>query len=454
VAISRIKIWSAGEVLLASDLNGEFNNIILAGTDLVFPAGKALSMAGFAINLDPLGTSSISASVNGRIDLALAGTTLFRFNTVASAVNGIDLTASATLNPVTVAPFGSDTDIGWNLNAKGAGRVNVANSPTGIPENVAFATAAAASALTISLKGINGNDPSAINPVKVPFRNATVATGDITILSVTAATSLVVSSGSTLGTANSIAFRLWVVGFNDGGTFRLGVINCLSGTSIYPLSGFGIASATAEGGSGTADSAQVFYTGTAVTSKAYTVLGYVTYESGLATAGTWSATPTRIQPIQKDTALPGTVMQTASTFTGAVATGTTVIPWDDTIPQITEGDQYMSQAITPTSSANILFIDSLFHGANSQAAGMDLTVALFQDATANALTAGDQFGGQNTVEQVNLHYAMLSGTTSSTTFRIRAGSDLAGTTTFNGIAAARKLGGIINSFLEIKEIMA
>jgi hypothetical protein len=86
-------------------------------------------------------------------------------------------------------------------------------------------------------------------------------------MTMTAATSLVVSSGSTLGAANNTPFRLWLVGFNDAGTFRLGVVNCLSGTSIYPLGQFPIASSTAEGGAGAADSAQVFYTGTAVAAK-------------------------------------------------------------------------------------------------------------------------------------------------------------------------------------------
>ncbi len=451
MAISRIKVWSSGEVLTSADLNGEINNIILAGTDLVFPAGKAFGMAGFAINLDPLGTSSISASVNGRIDLALAGTTLFRFNTVASAVNGIDLTASATLNPVTVAPFGSDTDIGWNLNAKGAGRVNVANSPTGIPENVAFAASIGASALTISLKGINGNDPSAINPVKVPFRNVTVATGDLTILSITSATSLVVPSTATLGTSNNTAFRLWIVGFNDAATFRLGVINCLSGGSVYPLSGFGIASSTLIAAA--SNSAQVFYTGTAVTSKAYALLGYVTYESGLATAGTWSATPTRIQPIQVGTALPGSIVQIASNATGAVGSGSTLIPFDDTIPQITEGNEYMTQAITPSSTASLLRITASAFLASS-AAAQSLTMALFQDATANALAAVQDttYGANGSLTSV-LRHSMLAGIASSTTFRIRAGGSQAGTTTFNGFNAARIYGGVSASYLQIEEIM-
>jgi hypothetical protein len=230
----------------------------------------------------------------------------------------------------------------------------------------------AGSALTVALKTLAGTDPTASDPVYVVFRNTTPATGDYTVITVTSATSVVVSSGSTLGTVNAQAFRVWVVGFNDAGTFRLSVINCLNPNpwNIFALSQFSIASSTAEGGAGAADSVFVFYTGAAVTSKAYTVLGYATWETGLATAGTWSAGPTRLELFRPWTPLPGAVISQVETFTGAVATGTTVLPSDDTIPQITEGDQYMTQAIIPTSAANVLNVEAQGNFAHSAAITM------------------------------------------------------------------------------------
>lgn len=167
-----------------------------------------------------------------------------------------------------------------------AGIVNLSQL-TG-PVNVGLAASVGSSALTISLKGVDGNDPSASNPVYVPFRNVTAATGTPTWLSVTAATSIVVSSGSTLGMTSGVAATLAIVAINDGGTFRLGVINPL----VRPLND-GIVSTTAEGGAGAADSAGVIYTGTAATSKAMTVLGYATITA--ATAGTWAAVPTTLK---------------------------------------------------------------------------------------------------------------------------------------------------------------
>lgn len=312
------------------------------------------------------------------------------------------------------------------------------------------------SALTVAIKTLAGADPSVTDPVRVVFRNATAATGDYTILDITAATSLVISSGSTMGTANSTAFRLWIVGFNDAGTFRLGAVNCLSGVNIMPLSAWGIASSTAEGGAGAADSAQVFYTGTAVTSKAYSVLGYASYETGLATAGTWSAVPTRLQLFGSGVPLPGVLIQATRTDFPSVATGTTQIPNDNTIPQITEGDEYMTRAITPASAANVLRVAGNLTLSSSGGAGSGITAALFQDSTANALKAIFQrsVASVSITAPLILSHAMLAGTSSSTTFRVRAGPNSAVTMTFNGESGSQYFGGVMNSFLHVEEIMA
>lgn len=324
------------------------------------------------------------------------------------------------------------------------------------PSNLSIACSVGSNALTIALKTFAGSDPSTGSPILVPFRSATAASGDMDVLTISAATSLVISAGSSLGTANNVAFRFWIVGFNDGGTFRLGVINCRSGTNIYPLAGFGIASSTAEGGAGGADSAQTFYTGSAVTSKAYTVLGTLTYESGLGTAGTYASAPTRVSVYAPWMALPGAVVQVAGNQTGAVATGTTTLPYDDTIPQNTDGDQYMTQAITPNSASNVLRIQHTGSYSNSAATGSYFGTALFQDSTADALAAS--YSGRDVSSratgQINLYHSMVAGTTSSTTFNIRTGWNVAGTTTFNGDNGGRVFGGVCSSVLNIQEIMA
>ncbi len=325
----------------------------------------------------------------------------------------------------------------------------------------------AANAMTIAIKTLAGVDPSAADPVFVLIRNATAATGDYSVLKLTAATSFVVSSGSTLGTANNAPFRGWVVGFNDAGTFRLGVINCLAtsanaisstvrdASSIYPLGQFPVASSTAEGGAGAADSAQVFYTGTAVTSKAYAVLGHFSYESGLATAGTYASAPTRLELHHRSDPLPGAIIQTVRSASGTMATGadTTAIPDSNSAPTSAQGDQFMSQAITRTSAANVL--DVHHEGVYTAATTGVFTVTLNTDID-NAVVAAVQeditaSGGRRTIP---LTYRMLAGTTASPTFKIRAGAGTTAVTTFNGIAGAARLAGALASFLQINEVMA
>ena len=150
------------------------------------------------------------------------------------------------------------------------------------------------------------------------------------------------------------------------------------------------------------------------------------------------------------------VQQVVATQIGAVATGTTVIPLDDTIPQITEGDEYMTAAITPMSATSKLLIEVVFNFAINNA--NVVSMALFQDATANALRAvGDAppniSGTTNFPGQMMLRHEMTSGTTSATTFRVRAGtSSGGGTVTFNGASAARLYGGVMASSITITEI--
>lgn len=153
----------------------------------------------------------------------------------------------------------------------------------------------------------------------------------------------------------------------------------------------------------------------------------------------------------------GFPIQIVNTSTSTAATGTTAIPYDDTIPQITEGDQYMTLAVTPTSTTSKLLID-IKAWVSFSVASKVIVGALFQDATANALAGTAEFqsatGGSPT--EMNFNHSMTAGTTSSTTFRFRAGQETGagGTLTFNGQAGTRKLGGVTLSSITITEYRA
>lgn len=141
-------------------------------------------------------------------------------------------------------------------------------------------------------------------------------------------------------------------------------------------------------------------------------------------------------------------IQSNRTQTGAFATGDTVIPLDDTIPQISEGTEFMTVAITPTNATHTLIIDVLatLYCANAYR----IIGALFQDTTANALAAAVGYSATYGYVQVAIHYEMVAGTTEETTFRFRAGAEL-GTMAFNG-SSSRIFGGVSISSLSVREI--
>ena len=144
----------------------------------------------------------------------------------------------------------------------------------------------------------------------------------------------------------------------------------------------------------------------------------------------------------------GSAVQVVNVQSGAVATGTTAMPLDDTIPQITEGDEYMTLAITPTSASNKLKIEVAINGASTSA---DEIAALFVGTTANALNVGSRTSSGNWRQQLNILHYMDSGATSELTFRVRAGGT-SGTYTFNGHSSARTYGGTFISSITITEI--
>jgi len=199
-------------------------------------------------------------------------------------------------------------------------------------DNAKIVASRTGNAETHSLKTAAGSDPSAADPVRVAFRNAV---GDgFDIIEQTAALSVTISSGSTLGLPASTPTNVWVVLFNDSGTLRLGVVVCRLSDGVYPLQDNVLESSTAEGGAGAADSAGVIYTGTAVTSKPMRVLWR--HEYSLATPGTWNTAPTNRQPYGAGVRLPGEVIQRRFASTSDYNTITGTIPVDDTIPQSTE----------------------------------------------------------------------------------------------------------------------
>lgn len=150
MSISRVKTWSAGEVLTASDLNGEFNNLLNNPVDLWSPAAKAADFNGFEIVVDADADSSITADTDDRLDVRLGGVDLFIFNgTTSSCVNGLTLFGTATGTPAYIRANGSDSNTGVDLRdangnetlktaavASAVNEVTITNAATGNPARI------------------------------------------------------------------------------------------------------------------------------------------------------------------------------------------------------------------------------------------------------------------------------------------------------------------------------
>lgn len=332
--------------------------------------------------------------------------------------------------------------------------------------NASWSVSVAANAITIALKTKAGTDPSATDPVLVSFRKSPITDGGYVVRTVTSALSLVISAGSTLGFSSSMKGRIYVGFIDNSGTVELCAWNPqLTGGGLSIKSEQSLQSTTAEGGAGGADSASTIYSTTARTSVAFRYGAYFDIQTS-ATAGNWSNAPTVIQPIGPKTPITGDIISSLRSAVVASTTGTTVVPFDNTEPQDTEGDSYASPVSTPQGWANLIRISSRFVVSNT-AAG-HITIALFNSVSANALTASTtKLTAANDVAVLEIDHLLVARDMNGggapgigETYSIRIGNSAAGTTRVNGSAGAALfnptggglIGGRPNSWYQVDEI--
>lgn len=146
----------------------------------------------------------------------------------------------------------------------------------------------------------------------------------------------------------------------------------------------------------------------------------------------------------------GGLIQQIYSSTSSLVTCSTITPFDDTIPQNSEGTEVLTATITPTSATNLLFIEANIFGSNSSSPSV-ITAALFQDSTVNALAAVGEAQGPDTT--ISLTFRMTSGTTSATTFKMRIGPQSGGVQfNVNGFGPSRVYGGVATTTLTVWEI--
>lgn len=174
MALGRVKNWIA-EVLTASDLNAEFNNILNNAISLISPLTGSLDADGKEIVLDAGGNSSITSDTNNLVDIKLSGTDLFKFDgTVTTPVNGLQFTAAAASSEPDITAFGSDTDISINQVPKGAGKLQHSGTDYSVWREISARTTASSDAtISFTWAGIS------YKTVVIQLNNVLPATDDV-----------------------------------------------------------------------------------------------------------------------------------------------------------------------------------------------------------------------------------------------------------------------------------
>jgi hypothetical protein len=306
---------------------------------------------------------------------------------------------------------------------------------------------------------IGTEEVRAADEIAMAFRDGTAGNGDYSVTAVTAALSLTIPATATLGFANAAPGRIWLAAVNNAGTVSLAAINCFNaaGGAIFPLGGWSIANITAMSTSATA--AQTFYGPATLSAVPYSVLGYASYETGstLAIAGIWSAKPTRLELLRPGVPLPGAVVQSLYNLNAAASTGTNSYSPSATVPTAAGGNLVTAQAITPTSSANLLRVKGEAMLGTTNAGGVSLTAFLTQDAGTNAVatTGTTSSFATSAPSKICLLYQAPAATLIATTFKLWGTAGGGATVDINSAnGGSAFFGGTANSFLLVEEIMA
>lgn len=169
-----------------------------------------------------------------------------------------------------------------------------------------------------------------------------------------------------------------------------------------------------------------------------------------AEAGLRSMSPLNVA--QAIAALNRVVQVVEATPITAVVTCATSVPYDDTIPQNTEGNEVITAAITPSSATSRIRVE--FECQCTPAAAAQIIVGLFVDTTADALAAHTVYNSTTGSTLISLSYEAAAGSTSARTYKVRVGGNVATVYINANETGVRKLGGASAARMRVTEIRA
>jgi hypothetical protein len=116
----------------------------------------------------------------------------------------------------------------------------------------------------------------------------------------------------------------------------------------------------------------------------------------------------------------GAVLQLLQTSTSSVLSTTAVIPWDDTVPLVTEGTEWATLTITPSFTNSKILVQIAGWFANITG-GVVVPQAIFRGSTCIYAFTGTQFSGSHGMPFAG-NVLDLPNTTSPVTYSVRYGT--------------------------------
>lgn len=149
----------------------------------------------------------------------------------------------------------------------------------------------------------------------------------------------------------------------------------------------------------------------------------------------------------------GTEVNIISSFTAGYMSGTTVINYDDTIPQLgAEGFKIVTATITATNASSVIDIFIQVCAAYTASAAERGSLCVWKDATQDALACAPIFVPNPGCETFYLKTVDVAGDTSSHVYTVKLGTNDGDTMAINNYGGGRILGGAIKSGIVLTEI--
>lgn len=303
--------------------------------------------------------------------------------------------------------------------------------------------------IVFEILATGGTVPTNGNPVVIRLRSSPITSGVFQAVSVQNANNFTLNSLSNLGCAANEKVRIHsAFVFNGVGiSIALWCASNLALTGAFCPQTTSLISTTAQGGGATL--VQTVYSAAALVAEPWIYAGYCEATSG-ATPGQWTSVDAVVNWMP-GIPLPGNVVQTLNTNFSGFGAFSNPMPGNNTIPQITDGDQLMNDAFYYQSALNIIKTDLQMYLSPNVAAGIN--TALFRDGAANAVRSGTTNPLLGTgLGSSTLSYSKQPGGAFPMVSTTRAGIGVGGTFNFNGAGGGALYGGTCNSFMTQTEI--